>query len=48
MSLTTYLVVDVSYVSGRYKKRLKKQVLVMGQKQNRQAVKADILTRLAG
>ncbi len=32
MSLTTYLVVDVSYVSGRYKKTLKKASASNGSK----------------
>ncbi len=46
---TANLVVSVSYVSGRCKKKhFEKQALVAGTKQSRQAIKAGRLTRLAG
>jgi hypothetical protein len=48
MARTTCLVVEVSYVCGRSKKALAKQVIVASTKQSRQAVNADKLTRLPG
>jgi hypothetical protein len=40
MACTACRVVKVSYVSGRHKKALEKQALVVGTKQSRQANKA--------
>ncbi len=48
MARTTCLVVEVSYVCGRSKKTLAKQVIVAGTKQSMQTLNVGKLTRLPG